>query len=97
MSPTTITVSGVAYEAALNPLASGVPREEGWPKPEPRRVGRGLQYRYPFTPELAEQIASHMESVGEGFMYGDPETRAEGRALLRDAARVRRLLGEVSA
>lgn len=86
---TTIRVSGKAYWAACDPGASEVPREEGWPVPTCRRVGKGLQFEYPYSPELAEQIASHMQLVGEGLMYGEAETRVEARALLRDARRIR--------
>lgn len=88
-----LVVSGKSFDAACDPSASDVPREEGWPEPEHRRRGKGWQCVYPPSLDLARLIESHMRTVGEGFMYAgpdDPETRAEGRALLRDADRLRR-------
>ena len=84
-------MSGVGYRAAIE--ASSVPREEFWPKPTMRKQGRGVQAVYEGDKNLAELIASHLEEVGESFVIGDDDqTRAEGRACLRDAARIRESL-----
>lgn len=84
-----ITLSGKTYSAAIE--VSDVPREEAWPEPTERRVGRGYQYVYDVTIEQAELIVSHVELIGECFVVGDDDyTRAEGRACLRDATRIRK-------
>lgn len=88
-----ITVSGKTYYGACDPLATGVPEQEGWPEPTWVRVGRGHRFTYEGDVELAKQIASHLECLAEGFAYSDsPEARAEGRAFARDAARIRKQL-----
>lgn len=88
-----ITVSGTTYYGACDPLATGVPREEGWPEPETRKRGRGVQFVYEGDSALAEQIASHLECLAEGFSFSDdPDAKAEGRAFAKDAARIRATL-----
>lgn len=82
-----VWVSGVAYEAGVR--SSGVPAEEGWPEPTRHKHGRGERYLYVGGPDLAEAIASHFQLLGEGFEYGDLDTRAEGRELLANARRIR--------
>ena len=83
-----IAISGVSYNAACDPRISNVPGEENWPTPRARRVGKGQQYIYPGN--IAELVATHLEEVGSDFIIGEePTTRAEGRAMLRDARRWR--------
>jgi hypothetical protein len=84
-----IAVSGKAYYAGLDPAATGVPREEGWPEPNWFRHGKGWQLRYSLTREQAVEMADHLQVLGEGLMYGDVETRVEARACLAAAARIR--------
>lgn len=93
MGAPVLAVSGVSYFGGCDPLISSVPSEEKWPKPEQRRVGRGWRFIYPSDPVLAEQIASHLHVLGQSLLYGDTEARAEGRAMLRDAARIRKAFG----
>jgi hypothetical protein len=89
-----VTVSGKTYYGALDPGATAVPGEEGWPTPSFRRVGKGLQATYDVTPEQAREMASHLQTMSEGFAYGDDaDTRAEGRAFRKDAERIRATLG----
>lgn len=92
MKTNVIIISGKSYYGACDPKASGVPVEENWPKPEQKKVGNGYRFIYPNEPGLAEKIASHLETLAAGFlsMDSDPETKAEGRAFARDAARIRR-------
>ncbi len=83
-----VTVSGKSYSAAIE--VSNVPKEENWPAPTWRRVGRGRQAVYDVDETMAEWIVSHLEDVGRGFVVGDDDlTRAEGRTLLRDVAKAR--------
>ena len=85
-----IEVNGKAFFDVLDPLASNVPTEEGWPSPTSRKVGHGRTFTYDVTPEVAELIASHMQVVGEGWAYSDdPDALASSRNLLRQAKRVR--------
>lgn len=88
-APTVFPVSGTSYYSVCDPKASGVPDEESWPRPRRQKVGRGERFWYPI--EWADKVAEHLEIVGASFTGGgvDPETAAEGRVLLRDAARIR--------
>lgn len=89
-----VTVSGKTYDNALNPGVSNVPGEIGLPVPTPRRRGRGWQLSYVISPEVAENLLDHLLVVGSSFAAGDdPETRADGRAILRDARRLGADLG----
>lgn len=87
-----ISVSGKTYFAALDPNATAVPAESGWPVPRFRRFGNGVQVSYEVdTIAVARDIAEHLDTMGECFTAGsdDPFSRAEGRACYRDAARIR--------
>lgn len=98
MSALTVTVSGKTYHGALDPHATDVPREEGWPAPTARRRGRGEQFVYELTREQADSMAEHLETLGENFTRytdsEDVEVRAEGRACLKDAKRIRAQLDQ---
>lgn len=64
-----------------------------------RRVGKwGSIYTVEFpSPAHAEACASKLEEVGEDFAYGsgfDPETRPEGRAMLKGAERIRAAIAQ---
>lgn len=78
-----VTVSGKSYAAAI--ADSQVPTEEGWPEPGYRHVGRGRRYIYNVEPRIARLIESHLRDVGESLAGGDPDARADARAILRDA------------
>lgn len=94
MTTMAVTVSGKTFWGCLDPRATDVPREAGWPKPMPRRAGRGTRWTFDMTREQAEELLEHLETVGVSFTQGsdDPDSRAEGRAILRDAQRIRSLL-----
>lgn len=85
-----IAVSGQSYWGACDPSASGVPTAEAWPTPRRVKAGRGVRFIYSGTRELSFLIESHLREVGESLACysGDPDARAEGRAMLRDAERV---------
>ena len=88
-----VTISGVTYNCAA--AASNVPREEGWPAASPRRVGKGYQYVYYCTNlDQADSIAWHLEELGSTFAGcgDDPDMGRDGRACLKDAARIREQL-----
>jgi hypothetical protein len=95
-----VRVSGAAYVAALDPHATDVPREAGWPEPTRRRQGRGSTFVYSLTREAAADMADHLATLGECFTFegsvDDPETYREGRACLAAAARIRSTLVEVT-
>lgn len=62
-----------------------------------RPAGKGRTYKVHVTRDGAEVIEDYCRTVGETFAYEtEPETRAEGRALLKVADRIRGLLGGVS-
>lgn len=93
----TVHVSGVAYYAALDPRATGVPKELGLPEPKLwKKIGRGHQVHYDVTFEQADEIVEHFETLGVGFTTGsdDLDTRAEGRELLRAASSLRKQIEE---
>lgn len=102
MTPTTVTldirVSGTTFYGALDPNgASEISKEEGWPEPTSRRIGKGSQYCYQLTRKQAEMMVWHLECLADGFAYSDqPETKAEGRKFRADAARIRKQLADVS-
>lgn len=61
----------------------------------PRRVGKGWTNIVTTTLEGAEEIRWYCATVGSTFtMEPDPEMRAEGRALLKVAERVREELAK---
>lgn len=77
----TVTVSGRAWAICCDPLASAVPREEDWPLPTRKKVGKGCQYIYAdITPETAMQIFTHLCDYADAFIHGegDRETRRDG-------------------
>jgi len=85
-----IAVSRTAYYAGLDPHATGVPGELGWPEPTPHPRGRGAEYRYTLPPEQADEMADHLATLGASLMYSsEPDDRAEGRACLTAAIRIR--------
>jgi hypothetical protein len=92
-----VTVSGKAYSAALDPLATEVAKEYGLPKADVRRVGKGQQHVYrSITREQAEAIWWQLDCLAEVFSGADidqPETKAEGRACRIAADRLREQLG----
>jgi hypothetical protein len=61
-----------------------------------RRAGKGWSYQVTCDREAAEEIRIFCEDVGSAFAgqagYGEDETRAEGRALLKVADRIARVL-----
>lgn len=72
---------------------------DGLRSAEVRRVGKGRSYRVTTTREGAETIEDYCRTVGESFLGGtddDPETRADGRALIIVADRIRALLKDAS-
>lgn len=88
----TVRVSGKTWSACCDPAASAVPAEIGltrvacdWSK-----VGRGYRVVWPEMPvTVARDLLDHLKCVGSGFADGDdPDTRSEGRAILKDAHRL---------
>lgn len=59
-----------------------------------RRAGRGRSYIVTTTIAGADTIADYCETVGSTFVGfdGDPEAKADGRALLAVAERIKALL-----
>lgn len=90
-----ITVSGISYFAAID--GSGVPAEQGWPTPTVRRVGKGRQYVYEVNPEQADDVRWHLEQLGSTWVgcNDDAEMSRDGRACLRDAARIEAALAAI--
>jgi hypothetical protein len=83
-----LRVPGAVFHECFDPMATAVPREEGWPEPERRRVGKGSQFRYRVSREQAEAMLEHARDLGEMWSYGvdDPGI---GRRIARWAERER--------
>ena len=91
------TVAGKAWHNAMDPNATQMPDERGWPAhTRIRRVGRGLQFVYEDVPrEVAEDIAWWLWEIGDGWLTGtDPETAADGRSLVRAAESIRQQIAD---
>jgi hypothetical protein len=85
----TILISGKTYSAAI--ADSQVPAEEGWPEPGMRRVGKGRSYVYVVDERVAKLIEWHLDDVAGGLDgSGDPEARADCRAIRKDLDRMRK-------
>lgn len=94
-----VTVSGATYEGCCNPLATGVPEESGWPEPTRRKMGKGSQLRYDVSAELARLMLDHFETMSylnSPDCTDSLDAHVEGRAIARDAARLRAQLGASS-
>ena len=82
-------VPGAVWDDALDPAATGVPREEGWPEPI-RHVRRGYGYQaiYQDIPRrIAIAIASYVLDRAEGLTFGvDPDESARQRKAVKWAA-----------
>jgi hypothetical protein len=58
-----------------------------------RKVGSGTQWVYDVDIERAREIHDHLQMLGEIRMVVDTKVaHAEGRAFLKDASRIKRLL-----
>lgn len=89
-----IQVSGKTYFGVLDPRATDVPKEEGWPTPTFARRGRGTTATYDLTREQAEVMADHLRDMAECRLTGsdDVDDHAEGRACAKDALRIQTAL-----
>lgn len=97
-----VTVSGKTYYGACDPLATGVPKESGWPEPTRVLRGKGRQFVYEMDTEMAEGMLDHLETLAYIFTadgYRDnEESYREGKAVQRDADKLRaQLAAAVSA
>ncbi len=89
-----VTVSGKTYSAALDPQATGVPKEMGLPVPTKRRVGRGLQHDYDIGTHTALAVYDHLACLADCFasVSWDDDggySQAEARAIRKDMKRMR--------
>lgn len=92
-----VIVSGKTWYGGMDPSATDAPKDGGWPKPEHRRRGRGWQAVYEVTPEIAADMADHLETLADGFAWSDDlDARAEGRSFARDAKKIRETLAAES-
>ena len=92
-----LIVSGKTYFECLDPLCTGVPEEIGL-LPYDRaaksiRRGRGYQIDYGLIPlDMAEDVLDHLDTMGylrtNGIDPDDYESRAAGRAIIKDHARL---------
>lgn len=57
-----------------------------------RRVGKGRSHQVTVSREGAEALHEFCETVGQSYLYGEPDDRTEGRALLVVARRIEALL-----
>lgn len=92
MTRVEVRVPGFVYFECLDPFATEFPREH--PEigtPTVHRVGRGRQYRYDVTREIAETIIDHAETFGEAISFGVDDPSA-GRRVLRWTERERERL-----
>jgi hypothetical protein len=70
-----LVVPGSIYRDALDPRATDVPDEAGWPQAVFRRRGSGTQYVYArLSREQVEEIIEHVRDRADGLAYGaDPD------------------------
>lgn len=86
-----VFVSGTAFRTALDPLATGA-HDEGLVAIGSQRAGRGRRYLYELDDEHLEAMISRLNAVGVSHLDSDdPETRAAGRACLKDRDRLARI------
>jgi hypothetical protein len=85
-----VVVSGKTYYACMDPQCTSVPGENNWPAATIRRVGRGVQADYGDVPlPVVAHMLNHLWTIGPSWAGGDdPETRAEGRAIVKDLKRL---------
>ena len=57
-----------------------------------RRAGKGRSFQVTVTREGAQALREFCVDVGQSYLYGEPDDRAEGRALLVVARRIDALL-----
>jgi hypothetical protein len=82
MAEINISVPGVVYYEALDPLTTQVPQELGLPTPRSRKQGKGRTFFYDgLTTWQAEEVAAHLHNHAE-TLWGstDPMERSALRA-----------------
>lgn len=88
-----VRVPGAVYVECFDPLATEYPREHPEiGKPERVKIGKGRQYRYAVTEDVARGMLWHAEVFGEAISYGVDDPTA-GRMVLRWVRRERERLG----
>jgi hypothetical protein len=88
----TIKIPGAVYHDALDPLATQIPDESGWPKPTRKRVGRwGSSWTYELTREQTEEMETYLRERAQSLMYAaDPDPVY--RTTLKTCERIRAVL-----
>ena len=87
----TITVPGAVWYDYLDPAATGMQAELGLPLPRHRRVGKGSQAVYEgVSPEVARELADHLEDRAGGMLNSDDEDRHAHHSAIKAAKRIRR-------
>lgn len=79
-----LTIPGTIYDDCLDPLATSVPKEAGWPTPKLRRKGLGKQAIYETDEITARCIIQHIANRADDMAYGvDPEMSRMARTMRR--------------
>lgn len=88
-----VRVPGAVYNECFDPYATDYPREQtGLGTPQRVKIGKGHQFRYAVTREVAIDMLDHAELFGEAISFGVDDPRA-GRMVLRWVERERQRLG----
>ena len=92
-----VTISGLTYDAVSGGGLFQTERVDIARAFDERPYGFGRQYVADLSPEQAAVLGDHLQGYGEfftggGFDADDYQTPREGRACLRDAARIRDML-----
>lgn len=84
-----LRVPGFVFAECLDPYATGVPKERGWPDAVAERRGYGCQYVYDVETETAHEIVKHVHEWASGLTFGvDPDMAATTRRMVRWAEKI---------
>lgn len=82
MTAVELRVPGAIYRECLDPAATAVPRESGWPEADLVRVGHGWTAVYQVDPAVAAAIVDHVREMGEVWSWGVDDVSV-GRRMVR--------------
>ena len=93
-----ITISGAAFDEALDPLTSNIASEVGLPEPTSKRCGAGWRVTYSgLTIEQMREIADYLSGFAEDALAFSDSDRAPAYAMRKAAARIRKQIQEMTA
>lgn len=88
-----VRVPGAVYSECFDPFATEYPREQpGLGTPVVVKIGKGRQYRYTVSREVALDMLDHAKVFGEAISFGVDDPSA-GRMVVRWVERESKRLG----